>query len=267
MSEMSTRLFLDAALEMAELASSLMLRFTADTHARRKLDGTLVTDLDHAVDQLLADELRRRFPDHRVLSEEGATVYDPAAAYTWIVDPLDGTTNFARGLSVWGVSVALVSGGVPLVGVLAFPLLRETYSAARGEGAFLQGHSIHTSAATSPDDTQLIMTCTRTARRFQVRTPLKTRIMGSAAYSIARVADGAALAAVEATPKLWDLAAALLILKEAGGVYAPLDEQPPTFPLPAIMYDYGSHSMPLLAAANADVLAALRPGITATLLL
>jgi hypothetical protein len=56
-------------------------------------------------------------------------------------------------------------------------------------------------------------------------------------------------------------------LKEAGGVYAPLDEQPPTFPLPAIMYDYGSHSMPLLAAANADVLAALRPGITATLLL
>ncbi len=258
---MSVQSLLDAALEMAELAATLMLSSAEESSPRRKSDGTLVTNLDHAVDRLVRDEIRRRFPAHHILSEESQTVYDPAASYTWIVDPLDGTTNYARGLSIWGVSLVLVQGGTPSVGVLAFPLLREVFAAADGLGSTRNGHPIQTSPLTTPDDTQLINTCTRTAGAYIVRTPLKVRSLGSAAYHIAKVADGTALAAIEAAPKIWDLAAALLILDEAGGVYTPLDDQPKTFPLAPERHDFLSHAMPMLAAANGSVLAAVRQGI------
>ena len=238
--------YLDAALEIATLAADLMLKTTDEAHARRKADGTLVTDLDHAIDQLITAELRTRFPDHRLLSEESSTTYDPTAPFTWIIDPLDGTTNYARGLPIWGVSLALVQDGSPVVGVLTFPHMRETFAAMRGQGATRNQHPIAVSDVPAPDDEHFIMYCTRTPRRYTVTTPLKLRILGSAAYHIAKVADGTALAVIEATPKVWDLAAALLILEEAGVVYAPRDTQPKQFPLQTTHRAYARRTMPLL---------------------
>ena len=139
------------------------------------------------------------------------------------------------------------------MGVLAFPLLGEVFSAMRGNGAYRNQHPIVVSTVAAPDDQHFIMHCTRTPRCYTLTTPLKPRVLGSAAYNIAKVADGTALAGIEATPKIWDLAAALLILEEAGGVYAPLDDQPKLFPLVGVAQDYGRRSMPLMAAVSVGV--------------
>jgi myo-inositol-1(or 4)-monophosphatase len=221
--------------------------------AQRKSDGTLVTKTDEQIDRLISTRIAATYPDHAILSEEQSTIYDPAYAYTWVVDPVDGTTNFTHGMPIWGVSIALLHCGRPIVGVLDFPSLHEQYQAVLGGGAWRSGERIATSSLTEIDDQQLIMKCTRTDRLFQMRTPLKSRIMGSAAYHLCKVADGTALAGVETTPKVWDLAAAYLIVHEAGGLLVAADGET-IFPLAAERRDYKTRSVTTLCAANSAVL-------------
>ncbi|MCB0148782.1 MAG: inositol monophosphatase, partial [Caldilineaceae bacterium] len=175
--------------------------------ARRKRDGTLVTATDLAIDRMIADRLAVTYPTHHVLSEEQTTSYDPGADFTWVIDPVDGTTNFARGMPVWGVSVALLQHGQPVAGVVDFPMVQERFTTAAGAGAWRNGERIYTANNDLADDELLMMRCTRTDKLFDVRLPLKARIYGSAAYHLCKVADGSALAGIEATPKVWDLAA------------------------------------------------------------
>lgn len=230
-------------------------------NARRKSDGTLVTRTDEQIDRLISSRIGSAYPAHAILSEEQSTVYDPAFEYTWVVDPVDGTTNFAHGVPIWGVSIALLHGGRPVVGVLDFPLLREQFQALLGNGATRAGERISASPVTEADDEQLLMKCTRTDKVFRLRTPLKSRIMGSAAYHICKVADGTAVAGVETTPKVWDLAAACLIVAEAGGVVAAADGDP-IFPLRAERRDYKAHSITTLSAANAAMLQHLQTAMS-----
>ena len=230
--------------------------------ATRKVDGSLVTQMDHAVDAFITGELTKAFPDHAVLSEERNTHYDPSARYTWVVDPLDGTTNFARGLPIWGVSLGLFERGVPILGMLSFPSLHEKYEASHQQGAFFNGRRLSTEADATVSDQHFLMLCTRTPRRYTINTPLKPRMLGSAAYHIATVASGSALAAIESTPKLWDLAAALLILTEAGGCYQRIEGQQPIFPLAPTAQNYEHISFPLLAAVNKSILDKLLTGVT-----
>ena len=225
--------------------------------ARRKSDGTLVTKTDEQIDQLISNRIAATYPDHAILSEEQSTIYDPAFEYTWVVDPVDGTTNFTHGMPIWGVSIALLHCGRPIVGVLDFPSLHEQYQAMLGGGAWRSGERVAASPLTEVDDQQLIMKCTRTDRLFQMRTPLKSRIMGSAAYHICKVADGTALAGVETTPKVWDLAAAYLIVHEAGAVLVAASGET-IFPLAAERRDYKERSITTLCAANTAVLQHLK---------
>lgn len=226
-------------------------------NARRKSDGTLVTKTDEQIDRLISTRIGAVYPDHAILSEEQSTVYDPSDEYTWVVDPVDGTTNFAHGMPIWGVSIALLHCGRPVVGVLDFPLLHEQYQAAIGQGAWRSGERVVASPLTEVDDQQLIMKCTRTDRLYPMHTPLKSRIMGSAAYHLCKVADGTALAGVETTPKVWDLAAAFLIVQEAGAVIAAADGEP-IFPLAAERCDYKTRSITTLCAANPAILQHLK---------
>jgi myo-inositol-1(or 4)-monophosphatase len=222
-------------------------------NARRKSDGTLVTKTDEQIDRLISVRIGNTFPGHAILSEEQATLYDPTFEFTWVVDPVDGTTNFTHGMPIWGVSIALLHSGRPVVGILDFPLLHEQFQAVLGQGATRSGEKISTSPVTEPDDEQLIMKCTRTDKLFDLRTPLKSRIMGSAAYHICKVADGTAVAGIETTPKVWDLAAAYLITSEAGGVVVAADGDP-IFPLPPARSDYKARSITTITAANASML-------------
>lgn len=254
--------FTSAAQRIVVDANQILLQTYGKVTASQKSDGTLVTQTDQAIDSLITQQLNLAFPDHAVLSEERNTNYESASDFTWVIDPLDGTTNFARGLPIWGVSIALLYFGVPIFGLLSFPSLREEYRASLNRGAFLNGTPIVTASNQTPDDQHFITLCTRTIRRYRVDTPLKPRILGSAAYHLASVASGSALAAVESTPKLWDIAAALLILTEAKGCYHTLDDSPAIFPLAAGAKDYERTSFPLLAAANQSVMDNLLTTIT-----
>lgn len=253
--------YLDTALLLLDEAAALIDQLAGARTPTRKPDGTLVTETDQAVDELLGRRIAERHPTHAVLSEERITQYDPSVRFTWVIDPIDGTTNFARGIPVWGVSIALLEWGEPVVGVVGFPLLHEVFSATKDRSATLNAQPISTASERQVDNQHFIMCCTRTARRYRVSTPLKQRILGSAAYHLLKVADGSALAAIEATPKIWDLAAALLILAEAGGVIAGLGGRLP-FPVPPIPGDFRSQSFPLIAAANQDILNAVSAQVT-----
>ncbi len=222
-------------------------------NARRKSDGTLVTKTDEQIDRLISARIADAYSGHAILSEEQSTIYDPADEYTWVVDPVDGTTNFTHGMPIWGVSIALLHCGRPVVGVLDFPLLHEQYQAVLGQGAIRSGERIAASSITEADDEQLIMKCTRTDRLYHLHTPLKSRILGSAAYHLCKVADGTALAGIETTPKVWDLAAAYLIVREAGGVIVAASGDA-IFPLKDERRDYKERSITTLCAANPAIL-------------
>ena len=221
--------------------------------SQRKEDGSLVTETDKALDRIITGAIRERFPQHGILSEEQSTLYDPSRDFVWVVDPIDGTTNFTRGLPLWGVSIGLLQQGSPVMGVIHFPLLQSTYTAIKGSGAFLNGAQIHTSSVTEPDDQQLMVICARTARQPALQTQLKPRSMGSATYHLCKLADGSVLAMVEATPKVWDIAAGLLVLSEAGGM-ALSPTGSPHFPLEPLHSDYNGRAMPLIAACNAAIM-------------
>ena len=106
---------LSFARELGREAGRQLLDWRGRAVASVKADGSVVTEADHAVDRFLFQRIQARYPDHGVLSEEADTIYG-GQPFTWVIDPLDGTTNYALGVCYWGCSIAVLSGGVPLVG-------------------------------------------------------------------------------------------------------------------------------------------------------
>lgn len=221
----------------------------------------VVTEADYAAQAAIKAIIGAAFPDHAFLAEEKDATPGGPSDLTWVIDPIDGTTNFARGLPVWGVSIALLQHGQPVVGLVTFPLVQEQFAAIAGLGAWRNADSIHTYIGATISDEQLLMKCTRTDRLLQIETKLKARICGSAAYHLCKVADGTALAGIEATPKVWDFAAAWLIIVEAGGVVTDW-QQRPLFPLPAVSREYGAAPTPLFVAANPAIMQQLLNSVT-----
>ena len=246
--------FQSFALDAANEAAAMVVENYGSVSARQKFDGSLVTEIDERSDRLINARIAATYPEHNILSEEQSTLFDPGYDFTWVVDPIDGTTNFARGLPIWGVSIGLFYRRFPVVGVLVFPLLHEIYSAAKDQGATRNGSTIHSTGISAPESEHLIATCTRTSNRYRLNSPLKARILGSAAYHLAKVADGSALASIEASPKIWDLAGAAVILQEAGAILR-TDDGSPVFPIEDALLDYKSLSMPIVAAGNEALMA------------
>ncbi len=255
--------YLDTARAIAEQAGHIIAS-NRRSMAERKFDGTLVTEIDKQVDALISAQLRQCYPQHAVLSEEADTVYNPNVEYTWVVDPLDGTTNFVRGLPICGVSIGLLRRGQPVLGALHFPVLQETYTALAGAGAHCNDKPIRVAENEVADDQHLLLSCTRTARYFRIQSPLKRRVLGSAAYDLCKLADGTALAVIQATPKIWNLAAAHLLVLEAGGHLKPIGNGT-LFPLPSKQLDYRSRSIPVVAAASEGLLVDLLSHVTVIL--
>jgi myo-inositol-1(or 4)-monophosphatase len=212
-----------------------------------KADGTPVTDLDRAADDLLFERLTDAFPDHGVLSEEGRTVA-PDTDWTWIVDPIDGTSNFTCGLPYWCTSVALALHGTPVLGIVDAPVLGRRYLAILGEGGTVERRTTsldgeqqthrRTPLAIRPavdwrrggNGHVPVMLTTGTARRVRdAGLKLNPRVMGSTALDLAMVAEGVAVASVARIPKVWDVAAGWVLVREAGG--AVVEFEPPLFPL------------------------------------
>jgi myo-inositol-1(or 4)-monophosphatase len=216
--------------------------------ASQKPDNTVVTEADLAADNLITIAIHKQYPQDEIISEESSHHLINPLSTIWVVDPLDGTTNFSLGVPIWGVSIARITDGYPQLGVLYFPLINELYIACRGSGALLNHSPINTRAPHPAQPMSFFACCSRSFRNYDISIPYKPRIMGSATYSFCMVARGSALIGFDATPKIWDLAAAWLLVEEAGGMIAAFDGSPP-FPVHS-NGDYSITSYPTLAAAT-----------------
>ena len=249
---------MDILIFMAQLAQEtgkLLLHYyrPAGITTTLKSDYTVVTEADLAADRLLQSHIAEAFPDDGILSEEAGTTYPENKSAVWIIDPLDGTTNFSLGLHYWGISIAHLVDGIPDFGVLYFPLLDELFTASRGGGAYLNGSRLTVKPPNPNQPISFFSCCSRAYRYYNVDIRYKTRILGSAAYGLVTVARGSAILAFEVTPKVWDFSASWLITQEAGGLIASLNGEKPYPLIPGI--DYGTISYPLLTAATPELLA------------
>jgi myo-inositol-1(or 4)-monophosphatase len=242
--------------QLAVQAGELLLEYFHSTEITTQIkpDHSAVTQADLAVDRFISESIHHAYPQDVLLSEElQPSVHQDVQAENhplWIIDPLDGTTNFTQGLHIWGVLIARVVDDQPQTTALYFPLINELYYAQSGLGAFLNGEPIHVGTPDSNNPWPFFSCCSRTYRNYQVSIPYKTRILGSAAYTFCAVARGAAILGFEATPKIWDIAGAWLLVREAGGVIATLDDTP-IFPLRSIDLIH-PQSIPTLAAPTAE---------------
>jgi myo-inositol-1(or 4)-monophosphatase len=188
----------------------------------------LVTQADRDAEAAIIAALRERFPAHAILAEESATSGLEGDGPTWVIDPLDGTTNFAHGFPVFAVSIGLVDCGEPLVGVVYDPLRDELFAAARGQGAALNGAPIRVSpvgelrrallATGFPYDRHVAEDDnTESFSRF-IRRAQGVRRAGAAALDLAYVACGRLDGFWELRLHPWDVGAGILLVREAGGL-------------------------------------------------
>ena len=246
---------LNFAIQLAQQTGDILCNYYQHSGIRTQLkaDRTVVTAADLAADEFLRASIAQAYPEDGILSEEAGTIYPADESAVWIIDPLDGTTNFSLGLHYWGISIARLVDGYPTLGVLYFPILDELFTATQGGGAHLNGARLEVCPPNPDQPTSFFSCCSRANRFYEVDIRYKTRILGSAAYSLITVARGSAVLSFEVTPKVWDFSASWLITKEAGGLIESLNGENP-YPLqPGI--DYGAKSFPLLTAATPEVLA------------
>jgi myo-inositol-1(or 4)-monophosphatase len=196
----------------------------------------LVTDGDTLAERIIVEAIQSRFPDHAILAEEGGLTAGHAdAEFLWLIDPIDGTTNYARGLPVFTVSVAVTQAGRSLAGALYDPLRDQMYYAERGAGAFCNGQPLEPSRRTRmidllighdwPRDDGCRAQVTRLVGLLSPNVGV-LRSFGSAALGICLVAAGGFDAYIHPTLQPWDKAAAGLIAEEAGARITTLDGAP-----------------------------------------
>ena len=223
---------LDAAVEAARAAGAIALKyFRGRFEVTLKPDATPVTQADREAERAIVEILGRAFPDHGVLGEEfgghGST------EVRWIIDPIDGTKNFVRGIPVWATLIGLEERGEITVGVIHNPVTGELYTARRGGGAFLNGERIRVSAIAELGGATLVhagLGLFREAGRWEsfVRLVDATeRQRGFGDYSgYGLVAEGKAELYLEVDLKPWDLAPCKILVEEAGGRFSDLDGRP-----------------------------------------
>ena len=222
-----------------------------------KPDGTLITTCDRWSDAAIIEGLAVIAPGEGVLSEEGSKAVPSTKAY-WVVDPLDGTTNFAAGIPYWAISVARWVDGQPAEVFLDVPSLRQRIVAIRGKGAWRNGKRLSPETRTKTDSA-CISLCSRSIRVLQRRPdrrfPGKIRLLGVASLNLLSVALGQTAGALEATPKIWDMAAAWLVLSELACPLIWLAKQPGQL---APGEDLSAADFPVVAAGNSEMLERLR---------
>lgn len=228
--------FLDFILEMVDEVGKIQLSYFRgnDLSITTKSNvSDLVTRVDKESEDFIVKTILERYPDHKILGEEGGIRGNEAADYMWVVDPLDGTTNYSQGLPIFSVSVALQHKGQTIAGVVYAPYIDELFMATKGGGAYMkcrQGepkkisvssksslrvsligtgfpYDKHADPENNSANVAAILPHTRDLRR-----------MGSAAYDLCCVACGLLDGYWEMSLNLWDVCAGNLIVEEAGGI-------------------------------------------------
>ncbi len=217
----------DFAVNLAQEAGALLMKkFDQSLEIHYKGDINLVTEADKMSENLIIAAIRQNFPDHGILSEESPAILD-GSSMRWIIDPLDGTTNYAHGYPVFCVSMALEKDGRIILGVIYDPTRQDTFVAVRGKGAYLNGKRLAVSA--TPDLNRSLLA---TGFPYDIRESKENNLnyfnvmakevqairrAGAAALDIAYVAAGRFDGFWELKLQPWDMAAGCLLVEEAGG--------------------------------------------------
>jgi myo-inositol-1(or 4)-monophosphatase len=231
--------FLQKATEIALEAGSILQSFWGKlTQVRSKeYYWDLVTEADLASEAYILEALRKSYPSHLILSEE-AGVISPSgeAAYQWLVDPLDGTTNFTHQYPMVSVSIGLVKEGIPIVGVVYNPILKELFAAEQGKGVTLNGEKLHVSKVDSIERSLLATGFAYDRKDTQennyaefcrmTQSSQGVRRAGSAALDLAYVAAGRLDGYWERGLRAWDTAAGVILVREAGGTVTSYENGP-----------------------------------------
>ncbi len=231
---MDTTFLLRSATDAARAAGDILHSGFGTTFTSRSKEGrhNLVTEFDLRCEEKIISMLRVATPDAGFLAEESG-LSDSNGTLTWVIDPLDGTVNFAHGIPIFCVSIAATLNGVPVCGVIHNPMLNETFTAIAGGGAFLNGTKLQVSTTTSVADSILVTgfpynvneNPRQCIEQFStiIRKGLPVRRLGSAALDLAYTAAGRFDGYWEVALHAWDMAAGVLMVQEAGGMVSHYD--------------------------------------------
>ncbi len=223
------------AIEWARAGGQLARRRFRSAVGSLKKDRTIVTDADHAVQDLIVDAVARHYPDHAVITEETLGRPDrhasfSAAEWCWVIDPIDGTRNYWRGIACFAVSIGVLRHGEPAAGAVYAVMTDQMYSAAAGAGAWRDGTRLRAIDEPPSGDTLI---GSPSGRGDGMPPPthdwfdrMTLRNVGATALHLAMVAEGAMDAAYCLGCKLWDIAAGTLLVTEAGGVVTDMNGRP-----------------------------------------
>jgi myo-inositol-1(or 4)-monophosphatase len=224
-----TEPILEVALSCARAAGAVLRRTTAEgfTVSSKAVEHDLVTTADLESEGLIVEMIRQRFPSHDVEAEEGKYPLT-GARLRWVIDPIDGTVNFAKGVPFFCVSIGVTLDGEPLAAVVHDPSRDETFWATAGGGAYLDGRRIEVTETELLRDAllatgfhydrgQRMLDTLETIKRFFLGGVVEVRRIGSAALELAYVAAGRLDGFWEHRLMSWDIAAGMLLVREAGG--------------------------------------------------
>jgi myo-inositol-1(or 4)-monophosphatase len=230
--------YLDICEQAARAGGQVLLDWQDRFAVREKAPADLVTDADLASQRRVREILLGAFPGHGFLGEEGAGDSPdgrPDSPYRWIVDPLDGTTNYVHGVPIYCVSIALEESGRIVVATVYNPVSQQCFTAAEGQGAYLNGDRLKTSDVTCLADALVAVSfgnkadrnSSEVARFVEVLPTCQAiRRFGSAALNLCMLAAGRIDVYWATSTQTWDMAAGLLLVQEAGGVITRIDGSP-----------------------------------------
>ncbi len=213
--------------DLAWQAGKVTLRhFQTRVVIERKADDSPVTIADRETEAFLRDAIAARYPEHAILGEEQGATGSRDAPWRWILDPIDGTKSFMRGVPLYGVMIGIEYEGEPVIGVVNIPALGEIVYAAKGMGCWWNGRPCQVSHTTKLSDGLLLTTCTTRYEKYGKQqafdrltdTASIVRTWGDC-YGYLMVATGRAETMLDPVMNIWDAAALLPILQEAGGTF------------------------------------------------
>jgi histidinol phosphatase-like enzyme (inositol monophosphatase family) len=222
-----SRVLLDACAELAKLAGQKALsHYSPAIAVDLKADGSPVTRADREAEQLAREWLAQRFPADAVLGEEFGAGGAGGAGRRWVIDPIDGTRSFVKGVPLWGTLIAVMEGDEVLAGAAAFPACGEWIAAARGEGAWWNGSRARVSGVAALADATLLHTGTpfddagRRARWDALGDRAGTVRTWGDCFGYLMVATGRAEVMMDPRLNVWDAASVMVIVEEAGGAFS-----------------------------------------------
>ena len=235
--------------EILALTSNIALQnFGKVTGTTKPEDNNQVlTETDIEIGKTIVSAIREQFPEHNIIDEETGVINN-GSQYTWVVDPIDGTSNFANGVPTYGIMVGLLDGATPIAGGISLPSFGQTYVATKGEGTFCNGQKANVTAETEllkllvaygidghQENPQL--TTDETTTLSKIILGVRNLRSSNSAFDACLVADGRYGAWLNQTSKIWDNVAQQIVIEEAGGMYTDFFGKPMDYTNPLTKVD------------------------------